>query len=501
MAHKMQSNLVYIVNAGNDEGMSSIANDYTFPALSALALGTWLQVRVPEVETIVRDGGVATQAKVLAEIERYKPGLLSVSVLSMSYRNALEMAEVGKSVGAYVLFGNDHASQLSHEILQQRPYVDFVLGSEYGELPLELLVRSLLNGDDGYTKILDLTYRNASGKVVGYKYDRDKHLLPITRSPIYLSNFDNLRRKTSMDVFPFTNRNLYPDDHWQTYLENYKSRFSHLHGDEEITGVTTMNRLRGCSRAQNPCSFCDILTLDPQFSSADNFWGEVKQAYEQVRANVFYEVCDSFSSFPNVIEKIASSKPKDLEFNPRFFVYTQAIDLVRRPSLIKDLKKIGVFKANVGLESGCNTTLKHLKSERDSVETNEKALQLLKHEGIKVYGSLVLGSEAETTETLKETVAWAKKVIDNNLVADIEANQVFPLVGNHQGRQMKQRDLFAIDSENPDWPVDVNLLSRSYIENFSGVAYGQVREAAKEIVGYAEKRGVNSGSGQMSLND
>ena len=494
MTHKMQSNIIYIINAGNDEDMSSVANDYTFPALSALALGTWLQVHLPEVKVIARDGGATTQARVLEEIENCKPGLVSVSVLSMSYRNALEIAKVGKSVGAYVLFGNDHASQLSHEILQQRPYVDFVLGSEYGELPLELLVRSLLNGDNCYTKILDLTYRDAGGRVVGYQYDRDKHLLPITRSPIYLSNFGNLRRKTSMDVFPFTNRNLYPEDHWHTYLKNYKARFSHIHGDEEITGVTTMNRLRGCSRAQNPCSFCDILTLDPQFSSADNFWREVKQAYEQVRANVFYEVCDSFSSFPNVIEKIASSRPKDLEFNPRFFVYTQAIDLVRRPFLIKNLREIGVFKVNVGLESGCNTTIKHLKSERDSVEINEKALQLLKNEGIKVYGSLVLGSEAETTETLKETVAWAKKVIDNNLVADIEANQVFPLIGNYQGKQMKQRGLFAIDSENLDWPVNVNLLSRLYIENFSGVTYGQVREAVREIVSYAQKRGINSGS-------
>jgi radical SAM superfamily enzyme YgiQ (UPF0313 family) len=495
MIHKMQSNIIYIVNAGNDDRVSSIANDYSFPALSALALGTWLQIHVPEVEVIARDGGVATQARVLAEIRKYRPGLVSVSVLSMSYQNALEIAEVAHNVGSYVLFGNDHASQLSHEILQKRPSVDFILGSEYGELPLELLVRSLLNGDDLYTRILDLTYRDKNGEVVGYKYERDKHLLPITRSPIYLSNFGNLKRKTSMDVLPLTNRNLYPADHWQTYLHNYKIRFSHLHVGEEITGVTTMNRLRGCSRAQNPCSFCDILTLDPQFSSADTFWKEVEKAHEQVQANVFYEVCDSFSSFPNVIENIASSKPKHLGFEPGFFVYTQAIDLVRRPSLVDDLKKMGVFKVNVGLESGCNTTLKHLKSHRDSVETNEKALKLLKQKGINVYGSLVLGSEAETTETLKETVAWAKKIIDNNLVADIEASHVFPLVGNYQGRQMKERGLFGVDNENPDWPVNVNLLSRVYIENFSGVSYEQVREALEEIISHAKRQGINSGSG------
>ena len=36
---------VYLVNAGNDPGFASIANDATFPALGVLALGTWLKKR------------------------------------------------------------------------------------------------------------------------------------------------------------------------------------------------------------------------------------------------------------------------------------------------------------------------------------------------------------------------------------------------------------------------------------------------------------------------
>jgi len=62
---KMQNNIIYIVNAGNDDRVSSIANDYSFPALSALALGTWLQVHVPEVEVIARDGGGGNSSKSL----------------------------------------------------------------------------------------------------------------------------------------------------------------------------------------------------------------------------------------------------------------------------------------------------------------------------------------------------------------------------------------------------------------------------------------------------
>ena len=50
--------LIYLVNAGNDSGMSSIANDHSFPALGVFALGTWLKNYLPQIEVVVRDGGI-----------------------------------------------------------------------------------------------------------------------------------------------------------------------------------------------------------------------------------------------------------------------------------------------------------------------------------------------------------------------------------------------------------------------------------------------------------
>ena len=61
----VKNDVVYLVNAGNDPGMSAIANDYSFPALGVLALGTWLKQRVSDLEVIVRDGGVHSQEKIL----------------------------------------------------------------------------------------------------------------------------------------------------------------------------------------------------------------------------------------------------------------------------------------------------------------------------------------------------------------------------------------------------------------------------------------------------
>lgn len=482
--------LAYLVNAGNDTGMSSIANDHSFPALGVLALGTWLKNYVPEVEVVVRDGGVVGNEEIVQEIERLKPGIVGVSVLSTSYQNSLEIALHAKESGADTIFGNDQASQLSRRILERRPYVDFVVGSEYGEKSLELLVRSLRGESISFHEIPDLTYRT-NGEIEGFDYEKDRELLSIVNSPLYRAK----DRKTALDIFPVVDRKLFPTGtHWRRYLENYRVRFSGLH-NEEVTGVTTMNRARGCSRFRDTtkCSFCDML-LDVSFSSPEMFWEEVKTAYEQVGADVFYEVCDSFSSFPALIYGIVKKRP-DLDFDPKFFVYAQAIDLVRKPDLVRTLKEMGVFRVNIGLEAGSNGTLKHLKGPHDSIENNYTALHMLKGAGIHVYGSFVLGSDKETPETLRETISWAKKIMKEGLIVDVEAQPLLPLPQNRQGKKLSASGLLPVEMQDTDWPWDTDRIAEIYINNFSGVSYQDVINATIEIRDCAKDHRLNYGSG------
>jgi len=215
---------------------------------------------------------------------------------------------------------------------------------------------------------------------------------------------------------------------------------------------------------------------------------------EQVGANVLYEVCDSLSSFPKFLRDVAKSRPNDLDFEPQFFVYARAVDLVRNPDIVKYFQDIGVFRANIGLESFSNPILKHMKSEGDSVEKNYQSLQMLKDAGIHVYGSLVLGSEVETPQTLRETIEGARRIIEGGLVADIEAQPVLPLPNNVYGRKLYESRLFPGGNET-DWPVNTDEVSKIYIDNFSGISHRQAIEAAREIRGYARAKGINLGSG------
>lgn len=123
---------IYLVNAANDDSIASIANDYSFPALNILALGTWLRDALPDLEIICRDGGICGTELILEEIEAIRPWLVGIGTLCTSYHTALNIAKVSKSIGAYTVLGNDHAAHLSRQIIRNRPTVDFVIAAEYG---------------------------------------------------------------------------------------------------------------------------------------------------------------------------------------------------------------------------------------------------------------------------------------------------------------------------------------------------------------------------------
>lgn len=500
----VNNDLVYLVNAGNDPVQSAVSNDGSFPASGVLALGTWLQSRIPDgLEVICRDGQVYGMDRIAKDIETYRPAVVGISTLCTSYQNALKIAEIAKSSGAKVVLGNDQASQNSVSILQNQRNVDYVVGAEYGELPLELLVRHQRGEDVPLDKIPSLTYRNNQGEVVGFDWQKDKNKLSIV-SPFsgYLEALHEAgidpKKNGALDIFPVLNRGLFPQEHWQAYLENYNQRFAWLH-QEPVTGVATMNRARGCSRKGDlVCKHCDIggvLMGEVAMSSPQMFWEEVKAAHRQVKANSIYEACDSFSSFPGLIKSIVEAKPTDLGFNPRLFVYAQARDLANHPERVQMLKDMGVFRVNMGLESMSDPTLKHMKGEKDSVEQNYQALRLLKDAGIHVYGSFVLGSERETSSTLRETTNRVKGLIEDGLLADAEAQPVLPLAGNYQGRILMANGLWSVDKAHPDWPVNVDELSRTYVNSFSGVSHNDCISAANEIRETARRKGINFGSG------
>ena len=491
---------VLLVNVGMDKDVSSIANDGSFPALGVVSLATVINKYFPHIEVLSIDGQVTALEKIEDIIYDRRPDLVGLSVLGSSYKNSVHLAKVAKSAGAITVFGNDHAAALGRQIMGRQKDVDYLCAADIGEFAFAALIQ-YLNGDRSITTVPKLMCRSEDNIIFNNIPEID------------FTKTDG-KRAYILDLIPVPNRKLLAPENWSSYLQTYLKRYGRLHPNEQITGVTTMNRARGCARAKNPCNFCGIADLTPRLSSPSMFWNDVRGAILDINANVFYEAFDSFSSAPRWIEDVVAAKPHDIG-DPKFFVYTQASETTRR--LVDLYKKLGVYRVNMGLEAGDTTMLRRLKGPRDSLEKNKEACLLMKEAGLPIYGSLVLGGQGETYETLQNTITFAKWLIDNEMMAALEAQPLYPDFGALTGRWMMNPSeakraadeqgftildepyLLSMKSKYGDTDqIDFDEISRDWNRIFCNVPWHDLIAATSEIVEYAARNNTVFGSARVS---
>lgn len=499
---------VLLVNSGTDAHVSSIANDGTFPALGVVSLGTALRKLLPEIDVVAIDGQVATMDEVLQVLKSFKPDMVGVSALSTSYRNSIRLLEESKTTGAVTVLGNDQAAAKAPQIMAHQEAVDFLCTADVGEFVLPALIDAL-RGNRDLASVPKLWYRQGVSARLSDAQDE------IPRRPH--SDRRGAITANVLDAIPIPDRTLMPQANWDRYLDNYLTRYGRLHANEEITGVTTINRARGCARVKHPCHFCGIADLTLRFSSAEVFWADVRRGQQQVDASIFYEAFDSMSSAPRGLEELAAAKPDDIG-DPHFFVYNQAAETT--PRVVDLYRRIGVYRVNMGLESGDTRMLKLLKGQRDSLENNKRAANLLKEAGILIYGSLVLGGPGETIESLENTIAFAQWLIDNDMMAALEAQPLYPEFTALTGTWMMNPDLarkaaaekgFRIEDPDllermpnkygPSDLVDFDEASKDWNRIFSTASWDEVTQATEVIRELARKNGTAYGSAFVSRNE
>ncbi|MDP2925730.1 MAG: radical SAM protein [Nanoarchaeota archaeon] len=477
---------IYLINAGNDEKYKhGVAHGTSFPPLGVISLGTAVQNRT-DWNVRVLDGLITDERGIIQDIEQARPTVVGVSVLSTSYQSALNIARAGKRVGATTIFGNDQAAITGKNMLLTRLEIDYVCTADSGETPL-IHFLEYLEGKRDISNVAKLMYRKSEE----IKHNDLPELAPADRFAI-------------LDQIEIPNRALIPKEVREKYLENYQATYP----DEGVTGTGTINRFRGCPRAKNRCCYCGIADLTIRASSPRMFWDDVRAARE-MEINRLFEAGDSVSGAQKYLEQILAAKPDRLDWGA--FVYTSARETNQK--LVELYKKLGVFRANMGLDSGDDLMLKRLKGKKDSVKQNQRAVKLLSDIGIRVYASFVLGGPGETRDSVENTVKFARWLIDNALVDGTEAQPLFPELNAKTGRMLlnpeyalknaesegwriRNRDLLYElpkkweEHENPD-PIEI---SQDWATVFSEVPYEELLTIAANIRDYSKLRGVATGS-------
>ena len=306
--------------------------------------------------------------------------LIVIHTSTPSFNSDCKVAELMKEINPSVKIGfvGAKVAVKPQESMEASTALDFVARNEFDFTCLEIA-----EGRD-WANVDGITYRNAEGKIV---HNKDRAILE------------------DMDQLPFVTdvykRDLHIEDYFIGYLKHpYISIY---------TG-------RGC---KSRCTFC----LWPQTVGGHRY---------RVRSpeHVAAEIKQAMTDFPQV---------KEFFFDDDTFTD----NLPRAEAIAKELGKLGVtwscnakanvpletlkvLKANglrlllVGYESGNQQILHNIKKGL-LIETAKKFTKDCHDLGIKIHGTFILGLPGETTDTIRETISYAKEINPHTIQVSLAA--------------------------------------------------------------------------------
>ena len=344
-------------------------------------------------------------ARSVDELVAGQPDVVGISALSQDFCEVPRIAEgVRSQIDATIVLGGQHISIFPHTLPDS---VDLgVLGE--GEETFAELLEVLAAGNGANTAALSavrgLIYRNDDGV--------------LTRTP---------PRPLIMplDAIPVPDRRFGTTDDQNPYI------FSS----------------RGCVYK---CAFCASAKYwaKLRMHSAERVVAEVEQvASMDVKDNLISFWDDLFiSSRPRLRKIVEMLKERGLTSRFKFSCNVRA-ELVD-DELCELLREGNVVTVGLGAESGSDRILKQLKCGTSSVETNQRALDLLKKYGINCGCTFICGAPGETLPELRQTYRFIMRNYRERKMLFHDMNVLTPMPGTKMWEDAEQAGLVGVTM---DW--------------------------------------------------
>ena len=486
------------VNSGNDNEEAGNANIASFPPLGIISMATMATEQFKDFcEVVLIDGQISSLAETCRVIENEKPDVVLISMYCTGIHYSVECAKKAHNLGAITVVGNDHAKAHYETLLKAIHEIVFISLDEFGEFMVSRLMQILLQKGDVYS-LPNIAYAKENQIVVNPNISKD--------SEKFL--------KHPFDFLPLPNRKLLSPKNWEIYLSNFKKIKSKLYSKEVATGVTTMNRARGCLNHRHRCAYCGIGDLNIYKSSADSFWGDILKAKKDINANFFYECFDNFTYSTVYLKELLSKRPSFLE-DINLCVYSSANKICQEVCDI--LRSLGVYLVNLGLDSGDEQGLKLLKGNNVSIADNYHAVNLLTKNNFEMHISFVLmgmGSNENTRSSLDKTIKFIEYLVNYTSVTIIDCALFYPdktapvggliwTPNNYRALRDKYGlsyiDTNALEKANRKWKNQVYIDSTEITKDFAricGTDFDLLIEYQHQIKNICDKYGISFGYSQ-----
>ncbi|MGH9759280.1 MAG: B12-binding domain-containing radical SAM protein, partial [Blastocatellia bacterium] len=187
----------------------------------------------------------------------------------------------------------------------------------------------------------------------------------------------------------------------------------------EIKYIThnVVNTSRGCPFECEYCSVIDNFGRQFRFTDDDYTVELIKHTIGIKHRPIFFGD-DIFNANRGRVKRILSKILSDGIKMPRWFAQVR-VESACDPEMLQLMARAGCSYVFIGLESVNDETLK-LYHKHSTLAKNRIAIEEFHKFGIRVHGMFVLGSDADTTETIKDTFEFAKKM-------NIDSAQFFAL--------------------------------------------------------------------------
>jgi radical SAM superfamily enzyme YgiQ (UPF0313 family) len=277
------------------------------------------------------------------------------------------------------------------EIMLQNACIDVVVHGE-GEIAIKELASSL-NGGKGLTEVKGISFRDDQNKIIR------------TEEREQIKNIDDISYP-AYDLLDMEHYLVDPFEYIKGFIksgyDDVDPRFYDEHRrDKKMMVVHTA---RGCTHR---CTFCQRHMKGIRLNSLEYLFDYIEFLIKKYNVGFFSLGAELFlPSKKYYWEFIEGMKERNLDI--LFYVCGARVNTVDK-NILQALKELGCWMIEYGFESGSQKML-DIMEKGTSVEQNIQVALWTKDAGIFTVPAIILGMPGETTETVRDSINFLKKI-------------------------------------------------------------------------------------------
>jgi radical SAM superfamily enzyme YgiQ (UPF0313 family) len=398
------------------------------------------------------DFSIHNEDEVLSELK--EGDLVCLSTLVTNYKNVIDFSKKAKSRGVKVAIGGPWATVKALQILAHQPQIDYIVCGE-GEAALEDI-------------LLDKANKGIIRKA----------------NPLICS-------LPSIDFTGWSQEDL------KVYQENYRKMVrTGAYGKipETIPFFVFYQSSRGCTQKPR-CGFCGSRLGEEYATRTDEqFYQDIERVVNQISpTNRRIHIFDCSDSFTSGVDRFNEHKSI---LGVTYTVYAKADEVTEERA--EALRKLGVKKVSIGIETGTEESMRKIGKGFDSIARHLEVVEMLKDRGISVYVNLLYGVPGETPEQVEKTVDHFTDLARAGNVYRVAGRIVTTLPNARWYFQLLNR-IGQINPElkdeinNSDF-VDVHKVIDLWLREMTNLEIGDIERAHGRLVSVAKQNGISLSS-------